>query len=66
MAYLFFHMQSENGVFSDKTELKEIESLRKQVELLNRPPQIDPSIAAVLSTLIETQTIAGYYKQIKM
>ncbi|GFW90175.1 putative gypsy-29-i dr [Trichonephila clavipes] len=35
----------------------EIESLRKHVELLgNRPPQIDPSIAAVLSTLIETQT----------
>ncbi|GFV28646.1 uncharacterized protein TNCV_3985961 [Trichonephila clavipes] len=58
-------MQSQNnddGTFPDKTELlKEIESLRKQVEFLSNrppqppPPQIDPSIAAVLSTLIETQ-----------
>ncbi|GFT35671.1 uncharacterized protein TNCV_2849611 [Trichonephila clavipes] len=49
--------KNDDGTFPDKTELlKEIESLRKQVELLsNRPPQIDPSIAAVLSTLIETQ-----------
>ncbi|GFY03418.1 uncharacterized protein TNCV_1173741 [Trichonephila clavipes] len=48
--------KNDDGTFPDKTELlKEIESLRKQVELLsNRPPQIDPSIA-VLSTLIETQ-----------
>ncbi|GFV13323.1 uncharacterized protein TNCV_3656431 [Trichonephila clavipes] len=41
--------------------LKEIKSLRKQVELLSNrppqppPPQIDPSIAAVCSTLIEAQ-----------
>ncbi|GFS86056.1 uncharacterized protein TNCV_1583061 [Trichonephila clavipes] len=54
--------KNDDGIFSDETELlKEIESLRKQVELLsNRPPQpppsqIDPSIVVVLSTLIETQ-----------
>ncbi|GFV17212.1 uncharacterized protein TNCV_4557951, partial [Trichonephila clavipes] len=49
--------KNDDGIFSDKTELlKEIESTRKQVELLsNRPPQIDPIIAAVLPTLIETQ-----------
>ncbi|GFT93338.1 uncharacterized protein TNCV_1483811 [Trichonephila clavipes] len=49
--------KNDDGIFSDKTELlKEIESLRKHVEFLgNRHPQIDPSIAAVLSTLIETQ-----------
>ncbi|GFU10470.1 uncharacterized protein TNCV_12691 [Trichonephila clavipes] len=54
--------KNDDGIFSDKTELfKEIESLRKQVELLSNrppqppPPQIDPMIAAVLSTLIETQ-----------
>ncbi|GFY34952.1 uncharacterized protein TNCV_155251 [Trichonephila clavipes] len=59
-----FRMQSQknDGTFPDKTELlKEIESLRKQVELLSNrlrqppPPQIDPSIAAVLATLIEIQ-----------
>ncbi|GFQ67458.1 hypothetical protein TNCT_657291 [Trichonephila clavata] len=50
------------ATFSDKIELsKEIESLQKQVELLSNrsskppSPQIDPNIAAVLSTLIETQ-----------
>ncbi|GFW53668.1 hypothetical protein TNCV_4815691 [Trichonephila clavipes] len=58
-------MQSQKNndvIFPGKTELlKEIEYLRKQVELFSNrppqppPPQIDPSIAAVLSTLIETQ-----------
>ncbi|GFY03839.1 uncharacterized protein TNCV_1196191 [Trichonephila clavipes] len=50
--------KNDDGTFPDKTELlKEIESLRKLVELLSNrpPPQIDPSIAPVLSTLIETQ-----------
>ncbi|GFX28117.1 uncharacterized protein TNCV_424441 [Trichonephila clavipes] len=54
--------KNDDGIFSDKIDLlKEIESLQKQVELLSNqppqppPPQIDPSIAAVLSTLIETQ-----------
>ncbi|GFW92509.1 hypothetical protein TNCV_518261 [Trichonephila clavipes] len=58
--------KNDDGIFPDKTELlKEIESLRKQVELLSNrppeppPPQIHPNIAAVLSTLIETKTIAG-------
>ncbi|GFS54275.1 putative gypsy-29-i dr [Nephila pilipes] len=51
---------------SDRNLLMEIESLRKQVELLSNsatqsplpmppPSQIDPNIAAILSTLMETQ-----------
>ncbi|GFS45867.1 uncharacterized protein NPIL_226541 [Nephila pilipes] len=50
---------------SDRNLLMEIESLRKQVELSNSetqsplpmppPSQIDPNIAAILSTLMETQ-----------
>ncbi|GFS97393.1 uncharacterized protein NPIL_366981 [Nephila pilipes] len=51
---------------SDRNLLMEIESLRKQVELLSNsatqsplpmppPSQIHPNIAAILSTLIETQ-----------
>ncbi|GFU15850.1 hypothetical protein NPIL_133371 [Nephila pilipes] len=50
---------------SDRNLLMEIESLRKQVELLSNsatqsplpmppPSQIDPNIAAILSTLMET------------
>ncbi|GFT37453.1 uncharacterized protein NPIL_251931 [Nephila pilipes] len=53
---------------SDRNLLMEIESLRKQVELLSNsatqsplpmppPSQIDPNIAAILSTLIETQKL---------
>ncbi|GFW21967.1 hypothetical protein TNCV_4822491 [Trichonephila clavipes] len=62
LTILRMQSQKNDGIFPDKTELlKEIESLRKQVELLSNrspqlpPPQIDPSIAAVLFTLIETQ-----------
>ncbi|GFU16436.1 hypothetical protein NPIL_602901 [Nephila pilipes] len=51
---------------SDRNLLMEIESLRKQVELLSNsatqsllpmppPSQIDPNIAAILSTLMKTQ-----------
>ncbi|GFT38835.1 uncharacterized protein NPIL_503521 [Nephila pilipes] len=51
---------------SDRNLLMEIKSLRKQVELLSNsatqsplpmppPSQIDPNIAAILSTLMETQ-----------
>ncbi|GFS99057.1 uncharacterized protein NPIL_531381 [Nephila pilipes] len=57
---------NDEGTPSDRNLLMEIESLRKQVELLSNsatqsplpmppPSQIDPNIAAILSTLMETQ-----------
>ncbi|KAF8784273.1 hypothetical protein HNY73_009976 [Argiope bruennichi] len=56
----------EEAISDNAHLLTEIESLRKQVELLNNsstqsplpmppPSQIDPNIAAILSTLMETQ-----------
>ncbi|GFV66507.1 hypothetical protein TNCV_2271701 [Trichonephila clavipes] len=60
------------GTLSDNSQLlTEIESLRKQVELLSNsskqsslpmppPSQIDPNIAAILSTIMKTQN--NFYK----
>jgi len=61
------YFNNDEETISDNSHLlTEIESLRKQVELLSNsstqslltmplPSQIDPNIAAILSTLVETQ-----------
>ncbi|GFR13682.1 uncharacterized protein TNCT_22581 [Trichonephila clavata] len=60
-------LNDDEDTLSDNSQLlTEIESLRKQVELLSNsskqsplpmppPSQIDPKIAAILSTIMETQ-----------